>query len=563
VTPPVRIALAQLNVTVGDLDGNVAKIAEHVDRARQCGADLVAFPELALCGYPPEDLLLRAHFVRDQQARLRKLRRAAKGLTVVVGFADRDRDGVYNAAAVLAEGRQVGVYRKMLLPNYGVFDEKRYFVPGRRPMTLSLRGQRIALTICEDIWHSPGPAEAACKAGARIVLNVSGSPYQAGKVRRRAALLRSLAKRCRATVCYLNLVGGQDELVFDGGSMVVDPAGRLVARAKQFHEDMLIADVPVQRRSASRSSTVEVVSVPGSKTAARRAAVSCVAAKPLARWQEIYHALALGTHDYVRKNGFQKVLVGLSGGIDSALTATIAADALGAANVVGVTMPSRFSSDETLSDARRLAGNLGVRLITLPIKHVHQSYLQALAEPFEGTKPDITEENIQARIRGNFLMALSNKFGWLVLTTGNKSEMSVGYCTLFGDMAGGFAVLKDVPKTWVYQLASYRNSIADEPLIPPSAIQRPPTAELRPGQRDQDSLPPYDVLDRIVDAYVEKRLGCSQIRRKGIDPATVSRVVGMIDRSEYKRRQSPPGIKITPRAFGRDRRMPITNKYTH
>jgi len=562
--PPIRIALAQINATVGDFDVNVAMILDYVDRARQSQADLIAFPELALCGYPPEDLLLKPHFLRDNRKALQKLARAARDIAIVVGFADQNREGTYNAAAVLADKRIVGTYHKMQLPNYGVFDEKRYFVSGSRAAILVVRAVPIALTICEDIWCQPGPAEIACRAGAQAVLNISGSPYHTGKLKERTALVRSLARRCKAAVCYANLVGGQDELVFDGGSMVVNSRGRTVAQAKQFEEELLIAGLDLSKRSIRRSSGIDVISI-GSKAAKAICKPTKVSkhtvAESLSRCEEIYTALATGTRDYVRKNGFQKVVIGLSGGIDSALTAAIAVDALGKDNVVGVTMPSRYSSKETRSDARRLAANLDITLLTLPIKDVLDSYVATLAECFAGTKSDVTEENLQARIRGNLLMALSNKFGWLVLTTGNKSETSVGYCTLYGDMAGGFGVIKDVPKTWVFELSAYRNSLGKKPVIPPAIISRPPSAELRPNQRDQDSLPPYDILDQIVDSYVERDLSAAQVARQGIDAKTVAKVIRLIDRSEYKRRQAAPGVKITPRAFGRDRRMPISNRY--
>jgi len=561
--PALRFALAQINVTVGDLSGNAEKIARTIALAREQSADVVAFPELALCGYPPEDLLLKPHFVSNTRSALRRLYDAAQGIVVVVGFADRGRGGVHNAAGVLAGRRFLGVYHKMLLPNYGVFDEKRYFVPGERPVVLRIGAVCVALTICEDIWHQPGPAERGCAAGAQAVLNISASPYHAGKLNERTSVVRELARRCGTPVCYVNLVGGQDELVFDGASLIVDQRGRLIARAKQFEEQLLVADVEVPARRARSSAAVTLIEAPVPKATQARAPVEPSAAKPLARWAEVYGALVLGTRDYVRKNGFKKVALGLSGGIDSALTAAIAVDALGREDVVGVTMPSVFSSAETQSDARVVAENLGIRFLVLPIRKIHESYLESLAGVFQGTEPDIAEENIQARIRGNLLMALSNKFGWLVLTTGNKSETSVGYCTLYGDMAGGFAVIKDVPKTWVYELSAWRNAQGKRPVIPLSVIERVPTAELRPNQTDQDSLPPYNVLDRIVDAYVEHDLSGAQVVRKGIDPETVDKVVRLIDRSEYKRRQAPPGVKITPRAFGRDRRMPITNKYRH
>lgn len=559
----LRMALAQGNFTVGDIAGNVQRIEAAIERAEVLGADLVAFPELSLCGYPPEDLLLKPHFLCCTRKALRALYRAARRIVVVVGFADRTRQGVHNAAAILADGRLQGTYHKMILPNYGVFDERRYFVPGEAPVVLRLGRANLAVTICEDIWCTDGPAESACRAGAQVVLNISASPYHARKYYQREALIRSLARRCDAPICYVNLVGGQDELVFDGASVVVDQRGKVVARARQFEEELLVVDidVPEGRRASVRARGVKVVDVPMPVRAVERPEAMASRARPLARWAEVYQALVLGTRDYVRKNGFSKVTLGFSGGIDSALTAAIAVDALGKGSVVGVTMPSVFSSSETQRDARALADNLGIDFICLPIQEIYEAYLKNLREVFRERPADITEENIQARIRGNLLMALSNKFGWLVLTTGNKSETSVGYCTLYGDMAGGFAVIKDVPKTWVYELARYRNALAGWSVIPESVIERVPTAELRPNQTDQDTLPPYEVLDRIVDAYVERDLSRDRIIRMGIDAETVDKVIRMIDRSEYKRRQAPPGVKITPKAFGRDRRMPITNKY--
>jgi NAD+ synthase (glutamine-hydrolysing) len=560
----VRVALAQINPTVGDLRGNLAKIVEWIGRARTAGADIVTFPELALCGYPPEDLLLKPRFVQDSVAALHALALQCTDIPAVVGFADISNGQVFNAAALLWNCQVAGVYHKMELPNYGVFDEKRYFRCGTSCMVFALRGVRISVTVCEDIWI-PGAAaeECAVKNGVRMVLNLSASPFHAGKFAfRRDHVLSRFARVTDTTICYNNLVGGQDELVFDGGSMVVDSQGRLIASAKRFEEDLLVTEVSAEPgtvggplwnvcecvRDLEASDTDLGPSVPPS------------IAPELHRIEEIYRALVLGTGDYVRKNGFAGVVIGLSGGIDSALTAAVAADALGPDRVTGVTMPSQYTSSETLSDAALLARSLGVKLMTIPIGDVFQAYIKTLEEPFGSGTPGLEFENLQARIRGNILMGLSNRFGWLVLTTGNKSETAVGYCTLYGDTAGGFAVVKDVPKTVVYELSEYVNRKAGREVIPLSVILRAPSAELRPDQKDEDSLPPYAVLDPILKAYVEDDRAPCEIRDQ--NPALVRELAAMVDRNEYKRRQAPPGVKITPRAFGRDRRLPITNRYT-
>jgi NAD+ synthase (glutamine-hydrolysing) len=572
----LRLALAQINVTVGDLPGNVKKIIEAMGQAREMGADLVAFPELALPGYPPEDLLLNPAFVRDNLEALKKVTRATRGITAIVGFADM-KDDIYNAAAVLHGGKMVAVYHKIYLPNYGVFDENRYFQSGQEFLVFELKRRTIGVNICEDIWYPGDPTRSQClQGGATLVVNISSSPYHAGKRNSRQKMLSTRAWDYSTFVAYVNLVGGQDELVFDGGSMVFDQSGELVAEAKAFEEELLVVDLPLDevllhRLHDPRRRKEELVSPSERRLRRVRLRVPksekpkspLLPARPatLGRQEEIYRALVLGTGDYVRKNGFQRVILGLSGGIDSSLTAAIAVDALGEKSVVGVAMPSRYSSRESLEDAQSLAENLGIEFQVLPIDEVIAAYLKTLEPSFKGKKPDVTEENLQARVRGNLLMGLSNKFGWLVLTTGNKSEVGVGYCTLYGDMAGGFGVIKDVPKTLVYELAAYRNLLGPAPVIPSRVIEKPPSAELRPNQKDTDSLPPYNTLDPVLQAYVEEDQSMETIVSRGFNPQMVAEVIRKVDLNEYKRRQASPGIKITPRAFGRDRRLPITNRY--
>ncbi len=569
-----RIAMAQINTLVGDLEGNARKIETGIHRAREIGADLVLFPELAVTGYPPEDLLLKPAFLEANLAMVTQLARATQGITAIVGFADV-ADDVYNAAAILHDGDWVHTYRKHYLPNYAVFDEDRYF---RRGEVIPIyRRDKIAfgVSICEDIWYPAGPPEIqALQGGARLLVNISASPYHAGKAATREQMLVTRATDNAAVVAFCNLVGGQDELVFDGGSVIIDERGQAIARGAQFAEDFIVADVDLSavfrrrlhdpRRRKAAAAPLTNVSLPEiAPTPAQpdRPTLTPHIIEPLPPLAEIYQALVLGTRDYVRKNGFAKVVIGLSGGIDSSLVACIAADALGPENVVGVAMPSRYTSDMSNTDAALLAKNLGIGFMTIPIERVFQAYLDVLAEPFAGTAPNVAEENVQARIRGNYLMALSNKFGWLVLTTGNKSEMSAGYATLYGDMAGGFAVIKDVLKTLVYDLSYWRNAQGDVPVIPERCITRPPSAELRPDQKDTDSLPPYDVLDAILKAYVEEDQAPEDIAAS-YDPALVQRVTRMVDRNEYKRRQAPPGVRITTRAFGKDRRLPITQRFT-
>ena len=574
----LRIALAQVNTTVGDLDGNAALVLRGVTAAREAGADVVVFPELTLTGYPPEDLLLRSQFITDNLATLARVaRKVKKGIAAVVGFVDR-QDDVYNAAAFIYDGRVVARQHKTYLPNYGVFDENRYFQAGIRSSVVMLNGIAIGFNICEDIWFPEGPTRAQALVGdAEVIINMSASPYHRGKLRFREEMLATRAMDNLTVVAYANLVGGQDELVFDGNSLVVDQSGGIVARGRAFEEDLVIADVDADAVSRARlhdtrrrkdrrllerrGVAVDRVVLSSRHRPTRRSLVHGGAPAICSPLEEVYRALVLGISDYARKNGFRKTVLGLSGGIDSALTAVLAVDALGASNVVGVFMPSPYSSTESREDAQAVARGLGIRFHRLPIAQVFQTYLSLLAPVFKGRAQDVTEENLQARIRGNLLMALSNKYGWLVLTTGNKSEMSVGYATLYGDMAGGFAAIKDVPKTLVYELARWRNGREADPVIPKRVLTRPPTAELRPNQTDQEFLPPYEVLDPIIRGYVEEDQGKTDLLAAGFDRRTVEQVMALVDRSEYKRRQSPPGVKITHRALGKDRRMPITNRY--
>jgi len=572
---PLHVALAQMNAVVGDVAGNERAIAETIAGARDAGAQLVLFPELALTGYPPEDLLLKEHFLRDARAALNRIAAATEGIVAMVGFPERE-DDVYNALAVLADGAVQAVYRKVHLPNYGVFDEQRYFQSGTGPALIELGEHKVGLTICEDIWEPGPPASAEARAGATLIVNVSASPYHAGKGAERERMLAQRARDNLCAIAFCALVGGQDELVFDGHSLVLDHHGEVIARAAQFSEELLMATIDVEaaqtqrlrdarqrvpaRRARRRVPTLAHVELPPAATAAGDR-VGGTIAPLLSHPAEVYAALVTGLRDYVHKNGFRRVVLGLSGGIDSALVACIASDALGPDGVVVAVMPSPYSSPETQADARTLASRLGVELFELPIEPAMQAYEAALADAFSGTEPGLAEENVQARIRGNLVMALSNKFGWLVLATGNKSEMSVGYSTLYGDLAGGLAVIKDCPKTTVYELARWVNEGAGEERIPSSIIDRAPSAELRPDQRDEDSLPPYAVLDPILDAYVEDDLGREQLLLRGFAAADVDRVIALVDRAEYKRRQAPPGIKVTSRAFGRDRRVPITNRY--
>jgi len=577
----LRIALAQINVTVGDIGGNVGKIKENLARARQQQADVVVFPELTVAGYPPEDLLLKPGFAAANRQALQDLLPHTQGLTAIVGFVDR-RDDLYNAVAVLHNGELAGIYHKSFLPNYAVFDEDRYFGRGDTPILFNLtgvaeqRGACFGVSVCEDIWYPAGPPEAQAAAGAELLLNISASPYQSGKIAGRERMLSTRAADNVAIVAFCNLVGGQDELVFDGTSLIIDERGNVLARGKSFAEDFIVADLNVgnvfrqrlrdpRRRKdllgqiyAGSFERVQLAPIPpyGERPLLEPPPLP----QPLGSEAEVYRALVLGTRDYVQKNGFQTVAIGLSGGIDSSLVAAIAADALGPENVVGVSMPSRYSSDHSKSDAAELARRLGIRYHEIAIEPAYRAYLEMLSGLFAGTESGTAEENLQARARGNTLMALSNKFGWLVLTTGNKSEMAVGYATIYGDMAGGFAVIKDVPKTLVYKLCRYRNE-AVGPVIPQNVLTKPPSAELRPDQKDTDSLPEYDVLDGILAAYIEAEYSAEEIVALGYDESTVRRIIRLVDLNEYKRRQAPPGPKITTKAFGKDRRLPITNRY--
>ena len=570
----LRLALCQANLPVGDLAGNVERMRREIRRARDRGSDLVVFPELALTGYPPEDLLLKASFVREAAEAARELAAEATGIVAIVGVPVGAAPGagaaaLHNAAVVLADGRVAATYHKHHLPNYAVFDERRYFAPGRQALVIEVRGRRIGLTICEDIWMPGGPADwAAAEGGAELLVNLSASPYHRDKGRERESLFAARCRRQRCGLAFCNAVGGQDELVFDGHSLVIGPDGTVIARGAQFEEELLVVDIE-ERPGGGSGAASEAAAADARVATASIAAPPEPAARPplparplaglLAPAAETYRALTLGTADYIRKNRFRGAVLGLSGGIDSALTLAIAADAIGPQSVTAVSMPSRYTAAENRDDGAELARRLGVRLIELPIEDLAAAYAAVLAQPFAGTESDVTEENLQARIRGNLVMALSNKFGWLVLTTGNKSEMSVGYATLYGDMAGGFAVLKDVLKTWVYRLADWRNR--DGEVIPRRIIDKPPTAELRANQLDSDSLPPYDLLDAILEAYVEQDRSPAQIESAGFERATVERVVQLVDRAEYKRRQAPPGVRVSTRAFGKDRRLPITNRY--
>jgi len=599
----LRLGLAQLNPTVGDLDGNFERIVAAIERARALGVEVLALPEMVITGYPPEDLLLKPSFIEHAIERTHELLPHSAGMTVVVGTVDRDVD-LYDAAAVLHDGRWMGTYRKHYLPNYGVFDENRYFMAATRNAVFARGRAVIGVSICEDIWFPGGPIEEqVIRGGAEVIINVSASPYHAGKAQARKRMMCTRAADNLVVVCYCNLVGAQDEIVFDGASLIVNEQGQVLAEGRLFEEDLVVADVDLEevfnarlhdprlrkgrvldggeatpridlplgfapRGAAASEAAADDVAV-ATAVAARPALERRAAPAPTDLTQEIYGALVLGTRDYVTKNGFETVVLGLSGGIDSALCACIAVDALGPERVVGISMPSEYTADASREDAKALARALGIRFHEIAIREVFESYRGALAATLRGTGqpaaealPDLTEENLQARIRGNYLMALSNKFGWLVLTTGNKSEVSVGYCTLYGDMAGGFAVLKDVYKTLVYKLARQRNGGPGPPPIPERSLTRPPTAELKPGQTDQDTLPPYDVLDPILKLYVEEDRSAREIADLGYDADTVRAVIRMVDRAEYKRRQSPPGIKISPRAFGKDRRLPITNRWS-
>lgn len=570
----VRIALAQINPTVGNLEGNCKIIVEGIEKARSMAADLVVFPELALTGYPPEDLLLKPYFLDATQAMLQETAQASRDIIAIVGLPLLEKD-LYNSAAICQDGEVRGFYRKRYLPNYGVFDEDRYFREAQDRIVFGWGEHRFGVSICEDIWYPDGPpCEQAIFGDAELLINISSSPYHRGKGKARERMLSTRASDSVAYVAYCNLVGGQDELVFDGQSAIFGPEGSTVARARQFEEDFLVADINLdevlrlrlcdpRRRKArgEKNLSFHVITLDKRYVPPEQPTNPGRLEQPLEPVEEVYKALVVGTRDYVRKNRFGKVVLGLSGGIDSALTATIAVAALGPENVVGVAMPTRYSSSHSLEDAENLAKNLGIQFMVFPIDNVFQSFLDLLNPTFENRPPDTTEENIQPRVRGTLLMALSNKFDWLVLTTGNKSEVAVGYCTLYGDTAGGFAVIKDIPKLLVYALSRYVNASAGREIIPFRTIEKPPSAELRPDQQDTDSLPPYDILDPILEAYVEKNLSPKEVEAYGYDPSTVKRIIKLVECNEYKRRQSPPGPKITTRVFGKDRRMPVSNQF--
>jgi len=572
----LRVGIAQINSTVGDLNGNTSKIIESIEQAKSLGVDLLTFPELAITGYPPEDLLFKPQFIKENKEKLNKIIERSSNIAVVLGFVDSDGD-IYNAAAVLYNQKLMGVYHKFYLPNYGVFDENRYFQAGSKYPIFIINGIGIGITICEDMWYEAGPAIVQAYAGARVLVNISASPYHAGKGFFRERMLSTRASDSLAIIVHNNLVGGQDELVFDGSSLIINERGEVIARGKQFEEDFIAVDLDVEsvfrsqlHDSRRRKETpwvkeklkeVTKIEVSTEYPAVTKPPLSPRRVDRLDELAEIYQALVLGIRDYVYKNNFEKVVIGLSGGVDSSLVAAIATDALGADNVIGISMPSRYSSPGSKSDAETLARNLGIEFKVISIEKAFSSYLETLAEPFKNTQPDVAEENIQARIRGNLLFALSNKFGWLVLACSNKSETATGYTTLYGDMSGGLIPLKDVPKTMVLELARYKNHEAGKEVIPSAVLTKEPSAELRPDQKDTDTLPPYNILDPILKAYVEDDLAIDQIIAMGFDPEIVTRVAGLVDRSEYKRRQAAPGIKITPRDFGRDRRLPITNKF--
>jgi NAD+ synthase (glutamine-hydrolysing) len=578
----LRVAAAQINTTVGDIDGNTRLIEKWIGLAEEQGADLVAFPELTITGYPPEDLVLYKNFIDENKAALSRIASGVGNIVAVVGFVDSEDEGtkLFNAAAVIHNRKIVATYRKIHLPNYGVFDERRYFTPGNECPVLSIRGIKVGVNICEDIWEEIGPSEVQCAAGAQILINLNSSPYESGKQGHRVDVVTDLSRRNRVYTLYTNQIGGQDELVFDGGSMIAGPDGELLGTAARFEEALLIADIDAGSLEGLRlqhqsqailqseldrigQSTLIEIPATASRTHPKLQELSI---HSLDRLDAVYRALVLGTHDYLRKTGFQKVAIAVSGGIDSAIVTAIAADAIGAENVVGVALPSRYSSEGSITDAEDLCSRLGVELWKIPIEPGHSAFEEMLSEAFEGTDPGLSEENTQARVRGNLMMSIANKFGWLILTTGNKSEMATGYATLYGDMAGAYAVIKDVPKTLVYELCNHRNRRGPGSPIPSAIIEKPPSAELRPDQLDEDSLPPYDQLDRVIHMYIEERMSPDLIIQKeqalgrdGASEAIIRRIVRLIDINEYKRRQSPPGVKITGLAFGKDRRLPIAS----
>ena len=552
----VRIALAQLNLPVGDVDGNARRLQERMEQAADLGAQIVAFPELAITGYPPEDLVLKRSFLEANVAAMKRVAGSSRQQLVVFGFVEPGRGRLYNSAAICKEGELIGVYRKHLLPNYGVFDEQRYFEPGRGHFLFEAKGAIVGVTVCEDAWDDNGPVVRQGEAGAQVIVNINASPFHKDKLGERTDLLSARARRASASIAYVNMVGGQDELVFDGGSLAVAPDGRVVARLPQFVEEMAVVDLSVGEGGSKKHPSFKRIPI---ELPAAGSTTTNPIAPDLPAIEEVYSALCLALRDYAHKNAFDKIVIGLSGGIDSALTAAIAADAMGPGAVTGVAMPSDFSSSHSVEDARTLAENLGIEMLQIPIADTYRSYLESLEGAFGPTEMGLAEENLQARIRGTILMAISNRYGHLLLATGNKSEMACGYATLYGDMAGGFALLKDVFKTEVYELCRFRNSIS--PVIPDNVMTKPPSAELRPDQKDSDSLPPYEVLDPILEAYIEDDLGIAEIEARGFDRTTVEKVIALVDRAEYKRRQAPPGPKVTTKAFGRDRRLPISSRW--
>jgi NAD+ synthase (glutamine-hydrolysing) len=567
----IRLALAQINPVVGDFEYNYNKILEFIEKAKKSEADIVAFPELALTGYPPEDLILKPSFIEKNLHYLEKLRENIDNIIAIVGFIDKQED-VFNAAAVIYNKEIVGVYHKQFLPNYGVFDENRYFQKGDGLLLLSIDNYKVGVSICEDIWYPENPVNDYAILGTEVVININASPYSQGKVKKREEMLKVRSRDNLISIAYVNMVGGQDELVFDGSSLILDAQGEILAKAESFEEEILLADIDLDEifrlqlkdnrlknlRRIKKPINVKEVRL-DYKIKNKNNQISQKIALDKKEIEDTYKALVVGLRDYINKNGFKKVVIGLSGGIDSSLTACIAVDALGKENVKGVLMPSQYTSKESIEDALELAKNLDIETFTIPIKNIFDIYLEEFQEIFKGLKPDTTEENLQARIRGNILMALSNKFGWIVIATGNKSEMSVGYSTLYGDMVGGFAVLKDVLKTKVYELSYYRNSISK--VIPDRVLTKPPSAELRPNQTDEAELLPYPILDQIIQMYVEQDLTVEEIIKLGFEEKDVKKIINLIDKNEYKRRQAPIGIKITERAFGKDRRMPITNRF--
>ncbi len=551
--------MAQINPVVGDIQGNTDKIKNYIKQAQKENVDVITFPELALTGYPPEDLLFKTHFINDIKKHLEEVTKSTQGITAIIGLA-REENGLLNSAAVIYDRKIINFYDKKILPNYGVFDEKRYFISGKNNPVYLINGITVGINICEDIWFEDGPTKDQADLGAQLILNINGSPFDTEKRDIRENMLKERALHNNLYISYTNMVGGQDELVFDGGSVLLNPAGEIISRGKAFEEDLIITDLYLEETTNFVESNTNIFVSNTFKNKNPRTIPDNHVVE-ISKLEQIHKALILGTRDYVNKSGFTKVILGLSGGIDSALTCYVAVKAFGKENVLGVIMPSRFSSEGSITDSQLLANNLGIDTKIIPIEPAYSSFLDMLSESFEGTSVDVAEENLQARIRGNILMALSNKFNWITLITGNKSEMATGYSTLYGDMAGGFAVLKDVPKTLVYELCRYINTLQDTDLIPETIITKPPSAELREDQKDEDSLPPYDILDAILKYYVEEDRSFQEIVDLGYDEAVVKRATLLLDRSEYKRKQSPPGVKITPRNFGRDRRIPLINKY--